>query len=139
MHYKEKIYIYYEIHIVITKKINKINRVLSKHNIRLSTKLKVYNVVVLPSLLYGRETWTLYLRHIKKIELFHMRALRSILGIRWLDHITNLEVLDQAKSTGIEATIIKAQLRWVGHVIRMEKCRMPRRLMYGELQTGKRN
>ena len=35
------------------------NRVLSEHNIRLSTKLKVYNAVVLPSLLYGCETWTL--------------------------------------------------------------------------------
>ena len=68
-----------------------------------------------------------------------MRALRSILGIRWQDHITNLKVFDQAKSTSIEATIIKAQLRWVGHVIRMKECRMPRHLMYWELQAGKRN
>ena len=68
-----------------------------------------------------------------------MRALRSILGIGWQDHITNLRVLDQAKSTSIEATIIKVQLRWVGLMIRMEECRMPRRLMYGELQAGKRN
>ena len=63
----------------------------------------------------------------------------SIQGIRWQDHITNLEVLDQTKSTSIEATIVKAQLRWVGHVIRMEECRMPRRMMYGELQVGNRN
>ena len=68
-----------------------------------------------------------------------MRALRSILGIRLQDHITNLKVLDQAKSTSIEATIIRAQLWLVGHVIRMKECRMPRRLMYGELQVGKRN
>ena len=86
------------------------NRVLSEHNICLSTKLKVYNAVVLPFLLYGCETWTLYHRHIKKLELFYMRALHSILGIRWQDHITNLKVLDQAKSTSREATIIKAEL-----------------------------
>ena len=85
-------------------------RVLSEHNIRLSTKLRIYNAVVLPSLLYGCETWTLYRRHIKKLELFHMQALHSILGIRGQDPITNLKVLDQAKSTSIEATIIKAQL-----------------------------
>ena len=91
-----------------------------------------------PSLPYGCETWTLYRWHIKKMELFSMRVLRSILGIRWQDHITNLEILNQAKSTSIEATIIKAQLRWVGHVIRMEECRMSRRLMYGELQVGKK-
>ena len=115
------------------------NRMLSKHNIHLSMKLKVYNTMVLPSLLYGCETWTLYRRHIKKLELFHMRAVRSILGIRWQDHITNLEVLDQAKSTSIKTTIIKAQLWYVGHVIQMEECRMLRRLMYRELQAGKRN
>ena len=46
----------------------------------------------------------------------------------------DLKVLDQA-----EATIIKAQLQWVGHVIRMEECRMLKRLMYGELQASKRN
>ena len=40
------------------------NKVLSQHNIRLSTKLKVYTAVVLPSLLYGCETWTLYRKHI---------------------------------------------------------------------------
>jgi len=47
-------------------------RVLNQHSIRLSTKLKVYNAVVLPSLLYGCETWTLYRRHVKKLEYFHM-------------------------------------------------------------------
>ena len=67
-----------------------------------------------------------------------MRALRSILGIRWQDCITNLEVQDRAECTSIEAILIKAQLRWVGHVIRMDDHRMPRQLLYGELEAGKR-
>ena len=115
------------------------NRVLIQHNIQLLTKLKFYNAVVLPSLLYGCDTWTLYRRHVKKLESFHKRTLRSILGIKWQDRITNLEVLDRANSTSIESMLIKAQLRWVGHIIRMEEFRMPRRLMYGELQLSKRN
>jgi hypothetical protein len=52
-------------------------KVLQHKDIRLSTKLKVYNAIVLPSLLYGCETWTLYRRHIKKLEQFHNRSLRS--------------------------------------------------------------
>ena len=115
------------------------NKVLSQHNIRLSTKLKVYTAVILPSILYGCETWTLYRKHIKKLEKFHMQALSSILGICWQDRVTNLQVLDRANSSSIKSMLIKAHLRWVGHVIRMEDYRMPKRLLYGELQHGKRN
>ena len=32
------------------------------------TKYKVYKAVVLTSLLYGCETWTLYRKHIKQLE-----------------------------------------------------------------------
>ena len=59
-----------------------------------------------------------------------MRALRSILGIRWQDKITNLEILDRAETTRIEAVLLRAQLRLTGHVIRMEEDHMPRQLLY---------
>ncbi|PFX22072.1 hypothetical protein AWC38_SpisGene13414 [Stylophora pistillata] len=98
----------------------------------------VYKTVVLTSLLYGCETWTLYRRHIKLLERFHMRSLRSILGIKWQDMITNLEVLDRAETTSIEAMILKAQLRWTGHIIRMDSDRIPKQLLYGVLSKGKR-
>jgi len=67
-----------------------------------------------------------------------MRALPSILGIRLEDRITNLEVLDRAHSTCVESMLLKAQLCWVGHVIRMEEHRMPRRLLYRERLRSKR-
>ncbi|KAL8570335.1 hypothetical protein ACOMHN_035753 [Nucella lapillus] len=57
-------------------------RMLCQHNIQQSTKLKVYKTIVLTSLLYGCETWTLYRRHIRQLERCHMRSLRSILGIQ---------------------------------------------------------
>ena len=36
-----------------------------RSGIRLGTKLKVYRSVVLPTLLYACETWTVYQRHAK--------------------------------------------------------------------------
>ena len=35
-------------------------RVWQSHALRLSTKIQVYGVVVVPTLLYGAETWVLY-------------------------------------------------------------------------------
>jgi hypothetical protein len=113
-------------------------KVLQQKGIKLSTKLKLYKAVVLTSLLYGCETWTLYRRHVKQLEQFHTRSLRSILGIRWQDRVTNQEVLDRAGLTSIESLLLKAQLRWSGHVARMDDNRIPRQMMYSELKEGSR-
>ena len=47
-------------------------RVWHERGISIKTKLRVYRAVVLPSLLYGCETWTCYRRHIKKLDQFHL-------------------------------------------------------------------
>ncbi len=76
--------------------------------------LKVYKAIVLTSLLYGCETWTLHRRHLKMLERFHMRSLRSILAVRWQDRVTNLQILEKSESQSIEA-IIPAQTDWSRH------------------------
>ena len=86
----------------------------------------------------GAKTWTLYRRHIKQLEQFYMRSLRSIMSIRYQDKISILEVLERAESQSIESMLIKAQLRWTSHVIRMEDHRISKQLLYGELCIGTR-
>ncbi|XP_056659429.1 uncharacterized protein LOC130455130 [Monodelphis domestica] len=60
-------------------------KVLQHRGVSTATKLKVYNAVVLSSLLYGCKTWTLYRKHMKQLEQFHQRSLRSIMRIPWQD------------------------------------------------------
>ena len=103
------------------------------------TKIKVYRAVVLTSLLYACESWTVYQRHARKLNHFHTTCLRKLLGIKWQEKVPDTEVLDRAGLPSIYTMLMQSQLRWAGHVVRMPDNRLPKILFYGELQEGKRN
>ena len=100
------------------------------------TKLKVYRSVVLPTLLYACETWTVYQRHAKRLNHFHTSCLRKLLKIKWQDRIPDTEILKRAGMQSVHTLLKRAQLRWTGHVTRMPDERLPKKILYGELQVG---
>ena len=51
-----------------------------RSGIRLDTKLKVYKAMILPTLLYACETWTVYQRHVKRLNHVHTSCLRKLLN-----------------------------------------------------------
>ena len=73
-------------------------------------KIQVYTDVVIPTLLYGAETRFLYRKQIRLLERFHQRCLRSILGIKWLDYVSTVEVFKRASLLSIEPILLQAQL-----------------------------
>ena len=105
-------------------------------DLTVETKLKVYNQCIIPVMMYGSETWTLYRHHIKLLRTIQQRHLRSILKIGWDHFITNDEVMDRAKSTDIEIILIRNRLRWMGHVARMPDELPVKALLYGVLEEG---
>ena len=115
------------------------DRVWKKRGLTCKTKLKVYHAVVLPSLLYGSETWTVYSRHLQRLQSFHLRCLRQILKVKWQDRVSNTEILQRANSRSISSMLMEAQLRWSGHVARMPDYRLPKRVFFGELNSGSRS
>ena len=62
----------------------------------------------------------LYRKHVRQLERFHVRSLRSLVGIKWQDRVTDLEVLARTGLVSIKAMLIKAQLHWTDHMIRMD-------------------
>ena len=104
------------------------------------TKMKVYmyQACVLSTLLYSSETWTLYSHQESRLNSFHLRCLRQMLGISWQDHVPNKQVLDQAGIQSVFAILSQKCLRWLGHVRRMQDGRISKDILYGELATGSR-
>jgi len=116
------------------------SRLWNTHDISLSTKFAVYRAAILTVLLYGSETWTLHRRHIQQLDRFHLRCLRHIAHIQWQSRTQNTDVLEKCKTTGIEAFLLQARLRWIGHVARMPDDRIHKVLFcFGELAIGKRS
>ncbi|XP_062822903.1 uncharacterized protein LOC134294934 [Anolis carolinensis] len=114
-------------------------RVFDDQDMRRDTKVLVYKAIPLPTLLYACETWAVYRRHTQLLEHFHQRCLRKILQISWEDRRTNVSMLEEAKTTSIEVMLLRHQLRWTGHVVRMPDHRLPKQLLYSELKNGKHN
>ena len=111
-----------------------------RSGIRLDTKLKVYRSVVLPTLLYACETWTIYQRHAKRLNHFHTSCLE------WKtskDQVARQDSRHRSPEKGRDAEHTYSseigKLRWTGHVTRMPDERLPKKILYGELQVGKRS
>jgi hypothetical protein len=51
------------------------SRLLSKN-----LKVKIYRIIILSVVLYGRETWSLTLREKRRLRVFENRVLRRIFG-----------------------------------------------------------
>ena len=114
-------------------------RVWNNNKLTTKTKIGVYRACILSTLLYGSESWTLYSKQEKRLNKFHLRSLRRILGIKWTDFVTNNNVLNLANIPSMYTLLRQRRLRWLGHVRRMQDGRIPKDLLYGELAIGKRS
>ena len=102
----------------------------------LATKMKVYKMAVIPTLLYGSESWTLTEAEEDKLESVQMRMLRSIMRISLKDHKTNIEIREQAGVASIGYLIRWGRLNWYAKVMRMLEERWPRQVLCGYLMEG---
>ena len=85
---------------------------------------QVYQACVLSILLYGAECWTPLRKDLKRLDSFHHRCIRSILGItnqqQWDNHITSQSIRQQwGDMEAVSDKVSKRRLEWLGHLARM--------------------
>ena len=113
-------------------------RVWTSPKLSVKTNMEVYIACVISTLLYGSETWTTYAGQESRFNTFHLRSIRRIRGISWLDKVTNADVLSRAGLPSMYTLLRQCRLRWLGHVRRLDDGRIPKYILYGELALGRR-
>jgi hypothetical protein len=53
------------------------------------SRIKLYNTLALPILLYDSENWTIKARDARRITAAEMKCMRRTAGCTWTDHKTN--------------------------------------------------
>lgn len=72
-----------------------------------STKLRVYNVIVKPTPLYGRETWTLQNRHTKKLQVTEIRYLRRVEGVKRLNRMRSDDLRERLRQEDVLDSVLR--------------------------------
>ena len=69
--------------------------------------------------LYGSETWTIRSAERKRIEAFEMWCYRRMLKVRWVDRVTNVEILNRiGEKRALWHNLTKRRDRLIGHILR---------------------
>jgi hypothetical protein len=114
---------------------------LSSRLISKNLKIKIYETVILPVVLYGCETWSLTLREEHRLRVFENRMLRIFGPKREEDGSCRKLHNDELHSLYFSPNIVKViksrRMRWTGHVARMGEGRGVYRVLVGRPE-GKR-
>jgi hypothetical protein len=101
------------------------------------TRIKLYNTLALPVLLYGSETWTVKARDARRISAAEMKSIGTA-GYTWTDYKTNTQIAKEIKITPILDKLLENKRNWIQHVNKMPRYRLPRVMKHYSL-TGRRN
>jgi hypothetical protein len=102
-----------------------LNNVLG-HKALKKTRIKLYNTLALPVLLYGSETWTIKAGDARRISVAEMKYMRRTAGYIWTYYKTNAQIAKELKITPILERLLEYKRNWIQHVNRMPRNRLPR-------------
>ena len=110
--------------------------------VALSLKIRIVKAGAIEALPYECSTWTLRQEHCAKLRTGHHRVLLRIIGTqrKTPDHrMTSYNrALEITRCESIETTLRTRRLLWSGTLIRMSGGRLPKRIVFGNLEGAVR-
>ena len=113
-----------------------LDKVWNAHNVSLSTKLKLFNSIVISVLIHGSESWKGLKESENRVRRFESGCFRTIMKIRWYDHVSEVELRNRTGQRSVVEVIKMRRWRWYGHVLRMPESRLPKQASVGRPRAG---
>ena len=109
--------------------------IMRNRHLGMDAKRRLYEGVIVPTVLYGAETWNLREAERKSLNVFEMKCLRSMVRVTRLDRVRNEEV---RKRAGVEKEMAERAderlLGWFGHMERMGEERLVKEVWKAEVE-----
>jgi hypothetical protein len=111
---------------------------LSSRLLSRNVKIRIYETIILPVVLYGCKTWPLTLREVHRLWAFENRVHSRLFRPKRIEvtgewrKLHNEELRDLCSSPSIVRIIKSTRMKWAGHVARMGEMRNACRLFVGK-------
>ena len=121
--------------------IGELGGVLKGRMVSQEVKKSLRDSVLLPTLTYGSETWSMREGEMSKIRAVEMSFLRAASGISIVEGVSNERIYEnfgmserkEGMSCGVMEWMKRNTLRWYGHVNRLEEDRLVKRVYDSEV------
>ena len=86
---------------------------------KLTNRIRLYKMLVKNVLLYNCGTWGVSKDDQRKLNSFHRRQLRKVIGIQWSHKISNNKLYKITGTTPLSITMTERRWKLLGHILRL--------------------
>ena len=96
----------------------KLDSILKRRDITLSTKVRLVKAVVIPVVMYGGERWTVKKAEHRRIDAFELWCWRRLLRVPWIAKRSSQSILKEiSPGCSLEGLMLKLKLQYSGHLM----------------------
>ena len=106
---------------------------LTKKDVTMKLKGKVYTACVRSVMTYGSETWAMTAEQMMRLVRVERRMLRWMCGVSLKDKVSTVELQERMGVEAISDVVRRGRLRWLGHVLRKDDGNWVKRIMSYEV------